>query len=434
MNSAIKQFLLKLYFILLFTALGLQSNAQSDYRSAYIVTNANDTIFGLIDYKNDKANSRICYFKKETGSQIVEYSPGQIQGYRFIDNKYYVSRFVNTGVKEELIFLEYLLNGIVDIFYYRDGPDSHYFIDKGDNRLLALTNTEKKLVVNNNPYDGTYITYSKEYQNQLKYIFSASPSTYKKTSTVSLNHKSLIRISSDYHKEMCPNEECIVYEKKLPKVSRIFGPLIGFNLISAGTNNNFTDNFFYLRNSDFDVKMYPSIGFFYKVNMPYVNERLHLKYEAKYGKWSLNTSTSAEFTSFGEISYYDIKYVQNTFNNTLLLGYEFPKQRRVKPNLQAGVFAEYFFKTNYSCKIEDRWILSGSLISKSDLKENPFIEFDFGLTFGTGFTTKTANNRELFLDLKYQRGVGMSVMKTPGYFQNPGSNIFSVNFGIQLWK
>lgn len=98
----------------------LQIKAQSDFRDGYFVKNDNDTIFGLIDYRGNKANAKKCVFKKDIDSVKRVYNPDEINSFRFFDSKYYVSKTLIVDDKTEQLFLEYLINGIVDMYYYRD--------------------------------------------------------------------------------------------------------------------------------------------------------------------------------------------------------------------------------------------------------------------------------------------------------------------------
>jgi biotin synthase-related radical SAM superfamily protein len=43
--------------------------------------------------------------------------------------------------------LEYLINGIVDIYYYRDDNGEHYLVDNGSGDLLELKNEEKEIII-----------------------------------------------------------------------------------------------------------------------------------------------------------------------------------------------------------------------------------------------------------------------------------------------
>lgn len=91
----------------------------------YVITNPGDTLFGEIDYRGDLLMGKLCRFKDNNGEE-QEFLPAGIQGYRFIDSKYYISLEVNG----RNVFLEYLINGKVSIYYLRDDAGDHYYIDK----------------------------------------------------------------------------------------------------------------------------------------------------------------------------------------------------------------------------------------------------------------------------------------------------------------
>ena len=73
--------------------------AQGNYVPGYIITNNNDSISGLIDFKPDKQNSQYCRFRlSETEPEQIFY-PGDISRYRFInEGKYYVSHEITKGL------------------------------------------------------------------------------------------------------------------------------------------------------------------------------------------------------------------------------------------------------------------------------------------------------------------------------------------------
>ncbi|MDD3637516.1 MAG: hypothetical protein PHN50_07995 [Bacteroidales bacterium] len=317
----------------------LQIKAQSDFRDGYFVKNDNDTIFGLIDYRGNKANAKKCVFKKDIDSEKRVFSPDEIKSFRFFDSKYFVSKTITVDDKTEQLFLEYLINGIVDMYYYRDDKGEHYLVDDGQGNLYELKNEEKEIIINNT----TYLKDSKEYIGILKAIFNESPSISKKVENIDLSHKSLINITHEYHNEVCKDEECIIYEQKLPKVKRSFGLVVGINVMSISQSGAFTDEFYYLKNSRFTSKIYPSIGLYYKVNMPFVNERLYLYYECTYSRANLSTSNSYIEPVYNLRYFNDISLTQNALNNLGLIRYEFPKGK-IRPTFQIGGFARFYFK------------------------------------------------------------------------------------------
>jgi len=393
--------------------------SQNDFRNGYLINNSNDTIFGFINYKGNKANALKCVFKKEENSEVQEFSPNDIKAYRFKDSKYYVSKLVKTNSNESLLFLEVLIDGIADIYYYRDNIGEHYLIDNGDGKLYELKNDEKEVVVN----DQKFVRRSNEYIGMLKYFFSKAPSLSKEIENTTLNHKSLINITQKYHKQVCTNEECIVYEKKLPKKKGIFGPILGLNVTNVSVVNNFTDDYFYLRNSHFQTAIYPSIGLFYNNNLFYWNERLNFQYEITYRRLNLRTSNSFIGKSTYMIYLNDIKIIQNSINNSFILEYEFTNYK-IRPSIQLGGFVNYYFSNNYKRNLV---VLNNNDVFRTvEYNKYPFSRYDYGVNIGVGFKGKLPNKKEFFVDMRYQRGMGL--------FKNINTNSYSINIGFRISK
>jgi hypothetical protein len=412
--------------MILFFILG-KINSQSDFRNGYIIRLNKDTVYGLIDYKGNSANAKKCLFKKDANSEISEFTPGELNAYRFIDSKYYVSKSLQSGDKAGQLFLEYLIDGIVDIYYYRDELGEHYLADKGDGKLYALKNEEKVVsvtsVINNNEYITKYTGDSKEYIGILRYVFDKSPRIGRKVENISLDHKSLINIADEYHKEVCQNEQCIIFEKNLPKFKTTFGPVVGLNVTTISTNDKYKGTLSYFNKSDFDISVCPSIGFYVKINLPYINERLYFQYQSIISKIRTNTMNSFMDGVLSREIVHDITLTESISGNSALLKYEFPGGA-FRPSFHAGFFLNYFFKTDYLDKT-DSYTFHGDPISSTETKENPFAKLDYGLCVGIGVIRKI-NTRNLYMDITYQHGVGFLVYLT--------TNNFLVNFGFQLGK
>ena len=183
----------KILVLILISLCDFTASAQFDFRPGFIVKGASDTVYGLIDYKGNKSNARKCIFiaGRNKESEPVTYTPLQISAYRFTNGKFYISRTVKSGSEEIQLFLEYLINGKIDVFYYRDDDDEHYFIENEKDKLVPLTNEEKEMYVD-------WVQYrqeSKKYIGVLKYFMQESPNSVKKAEQVNLNHGSLIKIA-----------------------------------------------------------------------------------------------------------------------------------------------------------------------------------------------------------------------------------------------
>ncbi len=383
----------------------LELKAQSDFRNGYIVKNDNDTIYGLIDYRGNKANAKKCTFRKDLNSAKQAFNPDEIKSFRFINSKYYVSKNINVGNETKQLFLEYLINGIIDIYYYRDGIGEHYLVDNGEGNLYELKNEEKLVIVHNTQY----FKESKEYVGILKVMFKESPLISKKVENISLNHKSLINITRDYHNEVCTDGECIIYEKKLPKTKSTYGIIIGCN---------------YLKTSGYGSGIFPSAGMFFKVNMPSVNERLYFQYEGTYSRINLTTSKSFTESVYALIYLSHESLTQDVFNNVCVMKYEFPKGK-IRPTFQMGGFVNYFIKTDYKGNIEAKYSW-GDTYSSYQFNGNPFSKFDFGINCGVGLKSLYLNDKELFIDLRYQKGFGL--------LRYLSTNTLLINLGFQIGK
>src|SRR5690606_25104196 len=128
-------------------------------------------------------------------SSIQEFTPQEVKSFRFVNSRFYVSRQVKSGDSSEQLFLEYVIDGIVDFYYYYDDAGEHFLIEDPDGRLTELKNDKKEIFVDNQ----RYLRESKEYVGVLKAILKDSPSTTKKAERTSFNRKALTKLVEDYH-------------------------------------------------------------------------------------------------------------------------------------------------------------------------------------------------------------------------------------------
>lgn len=412
MRKTIFFFLLAIHSCLIFS--------QSDFREGYIINQTNDTIKGFIDYRGNKSNATKCFFKKNLASETIIYKPEMILSYRFENNKYYISKRIKNKNYDKSFFLEYLINGIYSIYYYTDDYGEFYFLEGDTGKLVALKNDEQKLKVDK----VSYVKESKQYIGILKYSFRESPKISRKAEFIKLNHKSLIDITEDYHKEVCSDKACIIYKKKIPKTKKAFGLVIGANATMISINKNVPHVPYAFKNAEFGVNMSPAIGVFFERNLPLINERVYLMYQATYSYLKLENSNQY----YGGPNYFTfdntIKYSQNTLNNLFIMKYVFSK-KKIQPNIQVGGFLNYSFQSDYERK-EVVYFEWGQTYDSRTYTNNPFNKIDYGLSLGTGFSKIMKNKKKMFIDLQYKLGFG--------FFQGMTTNVISINCGFQLGK
>jgi hypothetical protein len=195
--------------------------AQSNYKQGYVITNEGDTVIGWIDYRTDRMNSQACRFKKDIMNKTAEtYVPGQIAGYRFLEEgKFYVTRTIEINGLPQTVFLEYLLQGIMNLYFLSDETTNlNYYIfeDKKDGKMTYVTKHPNQMIQGD---DGSY--YNKKdmrYRNELAYTFRDYDLIKKETGKLNFVHNSMIGLAKDYHNQVCTTgEECIEFETKLDK-------------------------------------------------------------------------------------------------------------------------------------------------------------------------------------------------------------------------
>jgi hypothetical protein len=242
-------------FLWIFLCSSVLLNAQSDFRQGFIINNSGDTIYGEIDYRGDVLMGSMCRFK--SADSIIEYSPNEILAFRFIDSKFFVARDIN-GKK---VFLEYLLKGKVDVYYLRDYDGDHYYLDKEGIGLSELPYKEE--IVRKNGID--YFVKSTNHIGYLKlYMDDISALQSKIEAVKTPKHDNLITLAEDYHKAVCSDESCVIYEKKLPIVK------IAMEVAGGGFNYIIDDS--YVRNN-----FYFEGGVLMHIGMPRLNERFYFK-------------------------------------------------------------------------------------------------------------------------------------------------------------
>ena len=281
--------------------------AQTDFRPGYVITNANDTLYGEIDYRGDILMGQVCKFRSNE-RDIVIYTPYDIAAYRFIDSKYFVSR----EVSGKMVFLEFLIKGMVNIYYLRDEIGDHYFIDKEDMPLVEIPYEEDIQKIGGNSYK-----YKTIYHKKIlgKYMFDALPVHHQINKIERPEHNNLVKLAEDYHQIVCTNgESCIIFEKKLPLVKVSMDVLGGMQYWYTG-ESSFTG------------------GILLNLWMPRANEKVYFR-------------TGLLYTKF------DDGDVKLSYKIPLMLEYLYPKSA-IRPKMASG----------WSVYRNDNFLISGLVIA-----------------------------------------------------------------------
>ncbi len=309
------------------------STAQK-YQPGYIITNQLDTAFGLLNNRSYVENAVGCEFKKSSEDKVVSYKPFEINSYWFTDGKYYISKEVTIDSIAQKVFLEYLVKGKANIYYLRNPQGEYYFIQKENESMIPLT--AEKYYMNYDESNNKWITTknenssnigeSKKYIGTIKYVLRDAPGLYDEIDKSQLDHSDLIKLAVDYHKFICNDENCVVYEKSTKTkmglaITGMFGTQKYFKNSLAGETKNF------------DVQ---SFGISLIILTSQLNERTALKPSVLIGKTNFHTvSYPSSYQTF------IIYYISTHLDVPLLIQYDFIAKKRFSAYFNIGPLFEY---------------------------------------------------------------------------------------------
>lgn len=386
MNKILKVTLSMLLFLCFYDL-----EAQTDFRPGYVITNQNDTLKGFIDYRGDTRNSKKCDFKESETSQVKEYQPLDIKAYRLNDSKYYVSKKIQSGGPEKQLFLEFLVDGIADLYYYANGSEAHYFIEKKNGQLFELIKEQERAFIDGKLYEID----KKGYIGLLRYAFGDCPNIFPLLDNTTLDNKSLVEATKKYHEYVCTDQQCIIYEKKLPGIKISFGAYLSMNG-STLTFSNSRD----MTYAAMKVKMafYPSVGFLLNATLPRMNEKLTFQASGEIGKsYYYGTGSIPQWIVSEELKLHLV-----TMTSSVGVKYTYPKGK-IRPTFALRGNAIWLLS-----KDDKRTVIfeDGADPSMTDLKSFMKPNLLYGYSLKAGVDYHINSSVIPFLSLGYDDSVG----------------------------
>lgn len=313
------------FLALLLSFCCMNAYAQINLIEGYVITLQGDTIHGSIEYRSDNRNSSKCIFMADGTQDYKTFLPGEIYGYRFLDNgRFYVSKDVPMNGKTEKYFLEYVMRAQVSLYFLGNKLSGDYcFIETEEGELVPLmvesytSNTEETAQRRER--------LAPAYQALLK-SQSATNQLWRKE----MNLKNITKIIQTYNDDVCPDGVCELFEYKNKKTPRNERPMhlvaaAGIDFMSV-TFENILNKQHHLSTQSFDyVSPYAEIGFDCYLDRIYPGILLLGRATYHY------TNTTITLPS-GE----DKELMGNTIGAKLAVGYQH-KQWKFHPRAFAGI-------------------------------------------------------------------------------------------------
>lgn len=371
--------LLLLAILLLYGTL-LTSIAQKDLKPGFIIRNQIDTISGYIDLGSNVRNSNECRFYNAFDSELTIFTPDDIDAYRIENLKYYVSKNVVIDGVPQVVFLEFLFEGEIDLYYMKEPNVDRYFLDS-EGQLIVLDNEE---IIDFDEYGGKYAYDSNRHRNVLAYLFREYPDLVKDVQSINLDHKPLINIAKKYHYRVCEGTDCIDYTKSMKTVWYI-EPYMSIDLSWLGIENS----------HDKTTSINPALG----ANFRFASSRGHYLWNFVTGiKISMNNFSDdfvASIYSDNETTYrIEVKY--GLLSVPLKVEYYLPVET-FQPYFSVGYSNTFLYGADYEVR---KVYYSPPMVGVPI--ETEFHSYHGGILIGAGARKKLRNNNFLYLRCEYE--------------------------------
>lgn len=381
------------FFFGLLTISLFNISAQSDFRPGYIITNSLDTIHGLVDYRGEMRNMKVCTFKESIEGVAKEFLPGDISGYRYNDTgKFFVTKKIDTEEFSDTVFVEFLLNGISNLYYYKNLNYSAYFIDSENSELLELRSKETKIKKNGS----TFAAQDNKYLGVLGYALADCPEIRKDVHKTTLSHKSLIKITRKYHDYKCSDEACVIYEKEIPVLRVELKPTIGYAISGIDFKSE------ELRQVDFRKSSSAVAGLALNFIVPRWNEKLTFLVSLTFNKDYYYGTYFNQTSGNSSNSYYHIN--NSNLNSSISIKYTYPKYK-FRPELFVGICGNSIVDSD--TKIYKERLFS-NLIYTFEENPNLFKKFNGGITGGLGAEYKLFNKLRAFSNFSFLYSISLN--------------------------
>lgn len=245
---------MKIKLLSLILLLSAYSYSQTGFRPGYVITQNGDTLRGEIFFRSVQDMCTLCTFKTE--NRTLNYSASEIAGFRFIDGKYFVSK----KIKDHTFFLEFLVKGKVSVYFSTDKYADHYYIEKDSLGLAELPYKEYFKIKGNNEV----LIKSKKHIGLLTYFMQDAPGLSTEILALKTpDEKNMIDLAKKYHKAVCNDNNCIVYENVPPEAK--------VNLeVAVGTQN-------FPGFSDYENRSYLTTQILAHIWLPRLSENIFIK-------------------------------------------------------------------------------------------------------------------------------------------------------------
>jgi hypothetical protein len=360
--------------------------SQSDFRKGYIITNKQDTVFGLINYKENTRAHKYCDFKESETKHITTYEPDQIAGYGFVGDSFFESRTIDEQDKSlKRAFLEVLVKGQASL-YKLNGV---YWIEKDGHGFHKLTNE----TIETETVEGRTVARStNKHIATLNTLFFDCEELRSRIKNASLTAKSLSTITEEYNK--CKGSPGKVFKANKHWIKASIGVAGGLNASRLAIKTTSRDH--EQLTGTFETTFSPIVGLPFDLSSPRITERLSFNGAVFYSNSKYNRSTSIDERNYSETNYINIEIKELKIPFGMRYTFQIGKLR---PYGMIGVSTTIHLNSN---SIWIREITTYDVVKKFVQEPLLIKENQFGFWGGAGIERPMGKKLNAFIELRYE--------------------------------
>lgn len=369
-----------LFLLFWFTSAFSELQAQRAYIARDTTTEVGIELIPGSDAQNAQ------FISVREGGEIIRYSPDEISGYRLSEGKVYVSRDIGLAGSEKKVFLQKLVQGDMDLYFYTEDELQRFFLETQDGQLLPLPEEQG-------------------FRDILSQAMSDCEAISDAIRLVTYRKNSLSRLVEMYN-------DCEYRPFPYPKV----GVAAGFQLTSIIVQDAILD--YVLNLTDFQPRPTLSIGVFADLPIEATDLSFHTGLFASQNRFNVFAA---------DTSLYRVLVNIVTLDMPLMTRYSFPAAK-LRPFVNAGGALSYHIRnTNGIYVISDT---GDSETPNPRTQQTILSDLMPGLALGGGLQYPLDYRRLLSLEFRYTRLYGRSNNLTDTNTLHKGS--FMILFGYSF--
>jgi hypothetical protein len=359
-------------------------------RPGYVVMHSGDTTWGFIVYNEGSQATKICNFKATSDAATIRYNPGDIAGYGFKNDQFFLSRYVTPKDEStQMVFLEVVVRGRTSLYRHKNA----LFVEKGDTLLHPLINEDKVFFSNGI----SYLKPGNQFVGTLSQLMFDCADVRTQIQKTRFSQEPITKIVEKYNR--CHGEKSVVYKENKPWVEATFS-VMGSATISKLNYKNVPLRAGYV-NGDFETLILPAVGVGLDVRSARLDERFSLDVEMQLGSGQYERHVVVERRYLTER--HDFKGKITQVKVPVGIKFTWPT-KKVAPYIGGGISFTRHLSSTWEGKYE---------ISPNDTKgdiEQPLEIRDSQLGFwgGLGARIKLPRGKHTALELRYEKTNGLT--------------------------